>query len=241
MDTTCLAHDVMQVCRNGHVITDRLRTCSDQALGHCDRCGALTLDRCRTCGQEIAGAPLDPLPVPIGRARPPQYCSRCGAAFPWARQPRPDPNATPLGRLEALLRRVPPVARQLRGRQGDRPPFRVADDHDLEDLVRALLAIPFDDVRPESRTPRYAAGTRTDFVLRAGAIALTVKRVGPGFRDAALVRQFEEDVAHYQGRPDCRTLVLFVHDPEGLVADPAALETAWSGPHDDLDVRCVVA
>jgi hypothetical protein len=42
--------DVMQVCRNGHVITGLLRTCPERGLSHCDRCGAPTLDRCLTYG-----------------------------------------------------------------------------------------------------------------------------------------------------------------------------------------------
>ena len=34
------SHDVMQVCRNGHVITDLLHTYPERGLSHCDRCGA---------------------------------------------------------------------------------------------------------------------------------------------------------------------------------------------------------
>ena len=37
--------DAMQVCRNGHVITDLLRTCPERARTHSDRCGAATMDR----------------------------------------------------------------------------------------------------------------------------------------------------------------------------------------------------
>ena len=45
-----LIADVMQVCRNGHVITDMLRAHPESGLSHCDRCGAPTLDRCLTYG-----------------------------------------------------------------------------------------------------------------------------------------------------------------------------------------------
>ena len=50
------AQDVMQVCLNGHVITDRLRGRPEHALSRCDRCGAPTLYRCPTCGRELPGA-----------------------------------------------------------------------------------------------------------------------------------------------------------------------------------------
>jgi hypothetical protein len=239
MDTSCPTADVMLVCRNGHVITDRLRGSPEQALGHCDRCGATTLSACLTCGQELPGAAALPGPVPIGRPRLPLYCPCCGAAFPWA--PRPRPAADPLAALESLLRRLTHVARQLRSRQGDRPPFRVEDERDLEDLVRALLAVPFDDVIPESRTPRYASGRRTDFLLGGGALALTVKRSAAADDERRLAAELAEDAACYQALPRCRSLVCFVFDPEGRLPDPRRLEAAWSRPHDDLDVRCVIA
>src|SRR5262249_8497722 len=116
--------DVMQVCRNGHVITDLLRSCPERGLTHCDRCGEPTLDRCRTCGGEIAGALAGPGLQRVGVRRPPLYCAACGGAFPWAERRRPDPRE-PLGVLEAMLRNLPRAVRQLRVRHGDRPPFRV--------------------------------------------------------------------------------------------------------------------
>jgi hypothetical protein len=235
--------DVMLVCRNGHVITDRLHTCPASAATHCDRCGATTLDRCPTCGQALPGAPVVPGLVPVGRPQPPAYCAACGAAFPWTRRPAGG-APTPLAALEALLRRLPRVARQLRWRQGDRPPFRVDDERDLEDLLRALLPLQFDDVRPESRTPAYAAATRTDFLIVSAhtgrSIALTGKLATPDLREAGLTGQWREDVAAYEGRRDCRALVSFVYDPEGLLRDRAALETAWARPQGDLELRGII-
>src|SRR5439155_22287511 len=130
--TTELTQDVMQVCRNGHVITDLLRSCPANGLAHCDRCGEATLDRCPNCGQELPGAVLLPGLTPVGARQPPLFCSVCGAAFPWVR-PDAAPSSTALAQLEALLRRVPRVVRQLRVRQDGRPPFRVEDEKDLED------------------------------------------------------------------------------------------------------------
>src|SRR5260370_35887982 len=86
--------DVMQVCRNGHVITDLLRSSPERGLTHCDRCGAATIDRCQTCGRELPGAIAVPGLQPVGARRPPLFCPDCGAAFPWteragASPPRP--------------------------------------------------------------------------------------------------------------------------------------------------------
>jgi len=230
----------MQVCRNGHVITDLLHTFPEWALSHCDRCGAVTLDRCRTCGQEIPGAIYVPEAAPIGVRRPPQYCSACGAAFPWTERPQASPAPGSLAVLESLLRRLPLAARQLRDRHGERPPFRVDDEHDLEDLLRALLPLHFDDVRYERRTPGYASGTRTDFMLSPSAIALTAKRVNPSLRPDLLRQQVYEDIAYYRQR-NCRTLVACVFDPERLLFDPGELERTWAGLSDELRVRPVIA
>jgi hypothetical protein len=231
--------DVMQVCRNGHVITDLLRSCPERGLSHCDRCGTATLDRCLTCGTELAGAIAVPGLQPVGNRPPPLYCPACGAAFPWTQ--RPAALAPPaLACLETLLRRLPRAVRQLRVRHGDRPPFRVGDEKDLEDLLRALLPLHFDDVRPHARTPRYAADTCTDFLLAPERIAVTAKFARPDLRDAQLAGQFREDAAYYRAEGSCRTLVGYVHDPEGLVREPHLLAAACGQPGGDLVVRCVV-
>jgi REase_DpnII-MboI/Uncharacterized protein conserved in bacteria (DUF2321) len=234
-----LAQDVMQVCRNGHVITMELRSNPDTGLLRCDRCGAGTIERCPTCGHDLPGAVVVPGMQPIGAHQAPRYCAACGAAFPWTNRPRPA-VAGPLVHLEPLLRRLPLVIRQLRIRQGDRPPFLIGDERDLEDLVRALLPLHFDDVRPHSRTPRYDTGTRTDFLLAPQRIALTVKLARPGCRMPRLVEQFKEDAVYYQGQGNCRMLVGFVYDPEGVLGEGQLVETACSGLEGELEMRCVV-
>jgi hypothetical protein len=143
--------------------------------------------------------------------------------------------------LEALLRGLPRVARQLRHRQGDRVPFRVEDAHDLEDLTRALLPVYFDDVRPQARTPTYASGRRTDFLLAAERIVLVVKQVTSALGEPALAEEAREDVAHYTHQSGCCTLVLLFYDPQGLLPDPGAFEATWTRTEGELNVRSVVA
>ena len=232
--------DVMQVCRNGHVITDLLHSYPERGLFHCDRCGAQTLDRCATCGANIPGA-IQVLGLPpAGTCPPPNYCAVCGAAFPWTVRPQVA-LSNPRGQLETMLRRLPQVVRQLRCRQTNRPPFRVQDEQDLEDLLRALLALHFDDVRPEIRTPRYAAGNRTDFLLFPQGFALTAKLAGPLLREPGIANQLKEDVAYYSGKKHCSSLLTCVYDAEGLLREPAALEKAWSIREEGLEVRCIIA
>jgi hypothetical protein len=230
--------DVMQVCRNGHVITDRLHSNPESGRTHCDRCGAATLDRCLTCGHELPGA-LDVCGlVPIGAWQTPRHCLMCGAAFPWVRRPHPAPE--PLTLLDGILRRLPPVIRQLRWRQGDRPPLRIDDDRDLEDLVRALLPLHFDDVRIETRTPLYSPGTRTDLILAPAEIALTMKYARSSLPEPKLLEQWQEDVAYYRRQSRWRMLVGFIYDPEGVLRDGKTLEKIWSDIGDGLPLHRVV-
>jgi hypothetical protein len=235
-----LYQDAMQVCRSGHVITDLAHTYPERRLTHCDRCGAATVDRCATCGSQLPGAVHVPGLSPVGVRRPPRYCAVCGAVFPWT-PARQAVAADPLAPLERLLRRLPRVARQLRWRQGERPPFRITDEKDLEDLLRALLPLNFDDVRPEGRTPRYAAGTRVDFLLAPERVAVAVKLVRPPLLAEQIAGQMQEDETYYRVRPGCRTLVVLVYDPEGLLHEPRLLEAAWSVHEDEWNLRAVVA
>jgi hypothetical protein len=232
--------DVMQVCRNGHIITDLLRALPDQARSHCPRCGATTLTRCPTCGHELEGAIFVPESLPVGTSRPPQYCSSCGAAFPWTRKRTASAPSIPAV-LEDFCRKLPRVVRELRFRHGQRPAFEVDEVRDLEDLVRSLLPLYFEDVRLESRLPRYAIAPRTDFRIGTSDIVLTVKMVAPEVREPELGRQFREDIAHYEGRDDCRQLIALVYDPEQLLVEPGALETQWAALAEALPVRVVIA
>jgi len=233
--------DVMQVCRNGHVITDLLHAYPDRGLSHCDRCGATTLDRCATCGLEIPGAVHVPGLVPVGRSLPPEFCAACGAPFPWSQKPESSPGSEPMTNLEKLLRRLPLVIRQLRSRHATRPAFQVADERDLEDLLRALLPIFFDDIRPENRTPSYDPGTRTDFRLKSDGIVLTTKRANSRDCEKQLGEQLQQDVSYYERDGSCRILVGFIFDPEGFLRDPGQLGAMWSKPQDRLELRCVIA
>jgi hypothetical protein len=191
------------------------------------------MERCETCGHELPGAVVVPGLQPVGARPAPHFCEMCGAAFPWTRQRRP-PKREPLTILENLLRRLPRVIRQLRVRHSDRPPFRVADERDLEDLLRALLPLHFDDIRPECRTPSYASVTRTDFLLVPENIALTIKWAQP-----RILEQVPEDAAYYRRERKCRTLVAFVYDPESSLREqcfPLGCTEDDEGP----EARCVI-
>ncbi|MBV9125322.1 MAG: hypothetical protein JO112_18360, partial [Planctomycetes bacterium] len=167
------------------------------------------------------------------------YCGVCGAPFPWTRRPAP-PAARALSNLEGLLRRLPVVIRGFRNRVSGRPGFQVSDERDLEDLLFGLLGGYSADVRPEGRTPSYASGTRTDFLLPAEGVAVLSKQVTAAVGERQLARQWPEDLAYYSSRPACRTLLGVVYDPEGRLLDPRRLEDVWSQSQGETELRCLI-
>lgn len=232
---TC--RDVMQVCLNGHVMTDLLGTQPEQGRSYCDRCGAPTLSRCPTCGAALPGATPLPGLAPMGVRAAPRHCADCGAALPWTARAHAAPPAT-FAALEPLLRRVPRLARQLRERHGTRPAFRLEDVHDLADLLRAALHLSFDDVRRQARTPSYAADTRTDFLVGPERIAVTAKLAGDPMQ---LADEIRIDVADYETQGDCGGLVVLIYDAAQRLHEPDRLEAEWGRAETTLSVRCVVA
>ena len=241
--------DVLQICRNGHLVTDRLRSCPEDSRPYCDRCGAPTMFACSTCGKDIAGSGL----TLSGRQGPPHACAHCGAIFPWSQRAA---GLTPAVRtaginaparsderfpLETLLRRLPLVIRQLRDRRPNRPAFRVQDDHDLEDLLRSILPLVAHEVWPRLRTPAYSACSRTDFLLPKERVVVTSRLVGAEHRNDLLDRQLAEDAAVYAEEVQCETLWFFLYDPERRLRDAAELERRWSSLESRPIVRCVIS
>src|SRR6266404_4607097 len=58
--------------------------------------------------------------------------------------------------IELLCSRFHSVAVQLRRRHAHRPTLEVSDEYDVQDLLRSLLSLFFDGIRPEEWAPSYA-------------------------------------------------------------------------------------
>jgi hypothetical protein len=143
--------------------------------------------------------------------------------------------------IEHLIDRFHRVARQLRQRHDDRPTLSVTDEYDAQDLLRALLAIYFEDIRREEWTPSYAGGTsRMDFLLKAEKVVVEVKKTRPKLGAREVGDQLAIDITRYRAHPDCRTLICFVYDPEERVSNPRGLERDLSQPAGGMRVKVYV-
>lgn len=127
--------------------------------------------------------------------------------------------------LVTLGQRLLYVERELAKRHGQRAAMEFKDEYDDQDLVRALLRLFFEDVRPEEFTPSYAGGSsRVDFLLPAVGIAVELKHARLGMTSKDVGEQLTVDVARYETHPKVRHLVCLVLDHHGYLANPRGLE-----------------
>lgn len=132
----------------------------------------------------------------------------------------------PIDELKRVFERFHVVARQLRSRYNNRPTLEVGDEYDVQDLTHALLKLHFDDIRPEEWVPSYAGkSSRVDFLLKQEQIVVEIKKTRKQLTGSEVGTQLIEDIARYVSHPNCKTLVCFVYDPEGLIANPRGLES----------------
>ncbi|MGC2236173.1 MAG: hypothetical protein WA584_08430 [Pyrinomonadaceae bacterium] len=127
--------------------------------------------------------------------------------------------------IENICKKFHTVASQLRVRRENRPTIDVEDEYDVQDLLHALLRLHFEDIRPEEWTPSYAGGSaRMDFLVKNEQIVIEAKKTRKGLAAKELGEQLIIDIEKYSKHPDCKTLVCFVYDPEGRIANPRGVE-----------------
>lgn len=75
----------MQVCLNGHVITDRFNRSPEFRKNFCTQCGERTITKCPTCNTDIPGDMIYDSIVVLGAfpSYAPRICANCGQKFPW--------------------------------------------------------------------------------------------------------------------------------------------------------------
>jgi hypothetical protein len=133
------------------------------------------------------------------------------------------------------------VACQLQNRHDKRTPHVINDEYDVQDLFHALLRVFFDDVRPEEWTPSYAGkSSRMDLLIKREQIVVEVKKGRAGLGAGEVGSELIEDIHRYRQHPDCRTLVCFVYDPEGLIVNPCGLEDDLTREEGNLSVVVIV-
>ncbi len=150
-------------------------------------------------------------------------------------------NSTALEFITDLCKRFHLVARQISLRHNRRSTIEINDEYDVQDLFHALLRLRFNDVRDEEWTPSYGGGcSRIDFLLREEEIVVEIKKTRPTLSSKDLGEQLIIDIYRYSVHPNCKTLVCFVFDPDGLLKNPSGLENDLSKQHNQLEVIVMI-
>lgn len=236
-------YDTQEVCLNGHQTTDKYYSHLETRKNFCVSCGAKTIHSCPACGKDIQGALRSEGVIIYSPTPIPSTCGNCGADFPWRHKnnaegklsPGPDKDASSLVLL--ICERFHLVAKQLCQRHAQRKTITIADEYDAQDLLHALLKIYVDDIRAEEWNPSYAGSSkRSDFLLKQEKIIIEVKKTRPSLKARQIGEELIIDIANYRNHPDCKTLICFVYDPDGHIANPKGIENDLSKKTDSFSV-----
>lgn len=116
--------------------------------------------------------------------------------------------------------------RSLQRRHDNRPTISMDDEYDTQDLFRSLLVLFFDDVRPESVAPQYAAGSsRVDFLIPDFHLAVELKKSRKTLDSKKLSDELIIDCERYAQDQRVRHLMCIVFDHEGFLANPRGVES----------------
>ncbi len=129
----------------------------------------------------------------------------------------------------------------MRDRHDSRATLELEDEYDVQDLLHALLHLHFSDIRLEETCPSYAGSTsRQDFLLKNEKIVIEVKKTRKGLDAKKLGEELTLDKAKYRTHPDCKTLLCFVYDPEGRIANPRGIENDLSEESPEFTVKVFI-
>lgn len=126
---------------------------------------------------------------------------------------KPDKLEESLIYLKKIFLKFHRTAQSLRHRHADRDTLIIRDEYDVQDLLRSLLHLHFDDIREEDYCPSYAGGnSRIDFVLKDEKIVIETKMTNDHLRDKEVGSQLLIDIGRYRGHSDCKVLMVFIYD-----------------------------
>jgi hypothetical protein len=143
--------------------------------------------------------------------------------------------------IENLLNRFHFVILEINHRHDNRQPLEVNDEYDVQDILRGLLRIHFDDIRDEEYTPSYAgACARMDLLLKNEQIVIETKMVRKGIAQKRIREELIIDKAHYRVHPNCKKLYCLVYDPEEKTKNPRGFERDLTDKVDGFETKVLI-
>lgn len=131
----------------------------------------------------------------------------------------------PVKDLERIFFRFHTIVKSIAKRHDNRATLEVNDEYDVQDLLRSLMKMFFDDIRPEEWTPSYASkGAKMDFLLFKEEIIVECKMTRPGHGEKVISDELIVDSKRYKQHPKCKKLVCLIYDPLGIIDNKSALK-----------------
>ena len=234
----------MQVCLKGHVINNSYKEYPDNNKDYCDECGSETITECPSCGASVPGKKHVPNVIAGGPTEPPNFCDSCGSGFPWTNKTAVadgERKTDCVALLKDILPRFHRVVKFLRHRYDDRDTLDVNDEYEVQDLMRGMLSLHFDDIRPEEPAPSDAGkSSRIDFLLMDGQVGIETKMTRKGLGEEELGDELTIDIQSYRSHPNCDTPFCFIYDPDERVLNPMGLKNDLEEQSGDLNVVVIV-
>lgn len=138
--------------------------------------------------------------------------------------------------LEMIARRFPSVVRRLFARRAERFPLAIKDEYDVQYLFQAILALYFDDIRPEECVPSVGGGSgRADTLLLPQKTLIEFKMTRAGSKDTQLRKELADDFILYAGHPAGKELFVFVYDPDKHIENPSGFQADMSKPRPPIE------
>jgi|GEM_PF-2527218 len=135
-----------------------------------------------------------------------------------------------LDSLVDVLECFPTCERLLADRKHNRPPFKVVNEYDVQDLLHSILRPSYPDIVAEEHAPKRAGSSkRLDFVIPGLETVIETKMIRSKTHAKKIADELDIDVRNYPAHSSCKRLLCFVYDPDRLIVDPRKLEKDLSG------------
>jgi hypothetical protein len=143
--------------------------------------------------------------------------------------------------IENLFDRFHSVVLEINRRHDNRQPLELSDEYDVQDILRGLLRIHFDDVRDEEYTPSFGGSSaRMDLLLKNEQIVIETKMTRKNLGQKQIREALILDKANYKGHKDCKKLYCLVYDPEEKIKNPRGFERDLSDKVDGFETKVLV-
>ena len=144
--------------------------------------------------------------------------------------------------LEQISRRLPVFLAVIRGSRGEvEGRLELKEERDLQDLMKAILSLHYNNVLREDPVQQYAgAWARVDLFIKDVGLMVETKMTGRSTGQREVGDQLIVDMNRYATRADCRGFFALVYDPDRQIDNPNGFERDLAAAGGSTPTRVVV-